>query len=101
MDRLYKAPQSGALMSRPGKLIWFAYFSGLIIWAILAYGTVLSLLHQGKLFALTIGGHPYISDFVIYYNAAVLAAQCTAGSVNIYDPAVQNAALIKLTAPVI
>lgn len=94
-----------ALSAQPGNknivgLLWFAYLVALIVWGGLAYLEIGRLLSQGRLFALSIDGRPYVADFVIYYNAALLSQASTAGDINIYDPLVQASFVAKLISPV-
>lgn len=87
---------------RLSKNLWFAYFCALVFWGGNVYLEIFRYLQNGTLFARLIDGRPYTSDFVLYYNAAVLAAQCGGGkTINIYDPLVQNTSIIALTAPIV
>ncbi len=73
----------------------------MLVWLVLSYGELFRLLARGRLFALEIGGRPFVSDFVMYYNAAVLAGRCTAGGIDIYSPEVQQRSLLELISPVV
>jgi len=88
------------LNSRVRNNLWFAYLAALLVWSVQAYGFMGKEERAGKLFAYVQDAHPYISDFVNVYNAAVLAKMCSPVRVAIYDPAVQAASANKLTAPV-
>lgn len=87
---------------KPKPLI-VAYIAGMIFWSLLSYGQLFEYVHEGVLFARTINGKPYISDFVNSYNAALLAHRCvlSAAKPNIYAPSVQDQSLRQLIAPVV
>jgi hypothetical protein len=82
------------------KLAWFAYFCSLAVWALCAYFYLPEMLAEGRLFTTTIDKRICVSDFVAFYNGSVLARDCTASGINIYDPAVQAESLARIIAPV-
>lgn len=53
------------------------------------------------MFARLLDGRPYVSDFVNVYNAGLLSKRAISEHINIYDPAVQDASVRKLIAPVV
>lgn len=81
--------------------LWLIYFAILFFWALQAYWMIISMYFKGDLFAITIDGHPYVSDFINSYSAGVLCVSNWSQSVNIYDPQVQSALQAKLVAPVV
>ncbi len=90
------------LKQRLKNLLCFTYLSSLLCWALNSYVELLHYLQEGSLFARRIDGHPYTNDFVLFYNGALLAAEsCKGKPFNIYDPQIQNAGVVALTAPVI
>lgn len=94
--------EPNTLEKRLPKLLWFSYFSLLLCWALRAYFEIFIYLKKGILFARVMDGHPYTSDFLLWYNAALLAAACSNGKyINIYDPVIQNAGIVALAAPVV
>lgn len=81
---------------------WFSYFCVLACWAANTYVEIFRYLQKGILFARLIDGRPYINDFVLWYNAAMLAAKYSPSNpINIYDPALQNEGIVSLTAPIV
>lgn len=85
--------------------LWFAYFVALLVWGGQAYSEIGRYMQSGTLFARVLDGRPYVSDFVIFYGAAVLSRQCLerapgAPPPNIYDVGLQNATIAPLIAPV-
>jgi hypothetical protein len=84
------------------KNCWFGYLCVLLCWSIQAYFTFGQLLLEGKFFACTVDGRPYVCDFAGFYGCAVLAKRCTKGEqLNIYDVNVQSQSINQITAPVI
>lgn len=82
------------------KRLWVAYFGFMLFWSLNAYMLLGKALVQGEQFALRIDNKPYISDFVIFYSAGILARQCLTSPVKIYDVAVQDKLQRELVAPV-
>lgn len=81
--------------------LWLIYFALLFFWALQAYWMLVGLYLKGDLFAITIDGHPYVSDFINSYSAGVLCVSNWSTPVNIYDPQVQAALQARLVAPVV
>jgi hypothetical protein len=71
----------------------FAYLSTMSIWGLMAYAEILKIWRKGELFGFVRDGQPYVSDFALYYQAAVLGKKCleqAAQHINIYDAMVQH-----------
>jgi hypothetical protein len=84
------------------KLLALGYIFTTVIWAVLSYFQLFAYLPAGEMFARSINGRPYISDFVNCYNAGLLAKSCLTSSTrpNIYDPVLQDESERRLIAPI-
>lgn len=84
------------------KKFWVGYLTGLATWSVLSYATLFEYMAKGELFARTIIGAPYISDFVNSYNAGVLARDCVMSNqaTKVYDVQTQDVSARRLIAPV-
>ncbi len=80
--------------------MWLAYVCVLACWGFVSYFELFKFFQNGTLFARVIDGRPYVSDFVTFYNGAMLAAECGQHPTNIYDPELQNAGIAQLIAPI-
>lgn len=78
------------------KKIWFAYFSGLLIWMVLTYGHTVKAYSEEKLFAYVQDGMTYTADFILYYNNGILSWEAWKNKIDIYDAHLQNEYLQKL-----
>lgn len=81
--------------------IWFGYFCLLACWVVSSYSQLEVMLREGVLFALSTGGGPCVSDFVVVYSGAVLARQSAETGVSIYDSVAQTNIVKELVAPVV
>src|SRR5262249_49303019 len=79
------------------RLISFGYLSFLLLWQLCACAELVKLQLDHELFFLRRGGQPYISDFVDFYEAAVLVG--SQDRFRVYDPVVQNAWTNRLIYP--
>ena len=77
--------------------LWFFYISFLVLWVILIYGDTIVAFTQNKIFCYFRQGDVYTSDFILYYNNGILAWDALEKGINIYDGALQNQYLEKLT----
>jgi|AGTN01.1.fsa_nt_gi Protein of unknown function (DUF2029). len=78
------------------KKLWFAYFSGLLIWMFLTYGHTVKAYAEDKLFAYVQDGMTYTADFILYYNNGILSWEAWKNKIDIYDAHLQNEYLQKL-----
>ena len=78
---------------------WFAYFALTLFWGISAYAQIISYFRQGTLFLHYENKSLIVNDFVLWYNAALLAARAGSERLNVYDPAVQFVSLKALVLP--
>lgn len=99
-DKLeHAAPKSGDAKRSDHALlkkIWFAYFSGLLIWTVLTYGHTVRSYTEDKLFAYVQDGMTYTADFILYYNNGILSWDAWKYKIDIYDPHLQNQYLQQL-----
>ncbi len=77
-----------------------AYVCVLTCWGLCSYFELFKFFQNGTLFARVMDGRPYVSDFVTFYNGAMLAAECGQQPINIYDPELQNSGITQLIAPI-
>jgi Glycosyltransferase family 87 len=78
-----------------------AYVAAVCTWGLLSYFQLLDWMRTNELFSRSVSGKPYINDFVNTYSASHLAARCLHHPINIYDPAIQDAVVRPLVAPVV
>ncbi len=81
------------------RYFWFAYFALIVCWGLNFYSSIVSHYRQGTLFVHTENNTLIVSDFVLWYNAGVLAAQTKLHPQDIYDAEIQYAGLQKLVSP--
>lgn len=78
------------------KKLWFAYFSGLLIWTVLTYSHTVKAYAEDKLFAYVQDGMTYTADFILYYNNGILSWEAWKNKIDIYDAHLQNQYLQQL-----
>lgn len=78
------------------KKLWFAYFSFLLLWAIVTYGNTVGEFLNDKIFAYRRGDDVFTADFLLYYNNGILAWEALKSRIDIYDGVLQNQYLQKL-----
>ncbi len=78
------------------KKLWFAYFSGLLMWFLMTYNNTLQACLRDEHLAYVKDGATYTADYLIYYNSGSLGWDCLKNKVDIWDPKVQNDSMQKL-----
>ncbi len=66
------------------------------MWIGVMYSNTLSAHFSDTRLAYSLNGTIHASDFLVYYNDAVMSWQCLHEKINVWDPQVQNAFLQKL-----
>lgn len=81
--------------------IKFAYLCALACWCLTSYSLLIDMLGTGELFACAKDNRPCISDWVVIYSGAVLAAKSRLTHVNIYDSDALSHIANELVAPIV
>lgn len=82
------------------KFVWTAYIAIVCAWALLAYVGLFKWFGDETLLAKSGPDKVFVADFVNVYSAAVLTRRALNGSVDIYDPKVQDRSVRELINPV-
>src|SRR5271155_414007 len=88
-----------SLVSNPKfkRLVWFAYLSAVFVWGISAYIRLVLYFKQNELFEDV--KNKAVTDFVSWYNAALVAAEAQRSRLSIYDHQVQLESMNRLLSP--
>lgn len=78
---------------------WFAYLAVLACWGANYYAQMVRFLMSNTLFAFMANNNLVVSDFACQYNGAVLAQRYAVAPIDIYDPVIQHAGILKLVSP--
>jgi hypothetical protein len=79
------------------RMLWFGYFTAVLLWGIRSYAFLLESLRNNELFVSEKQG--WVLDFVSWYNAALVAASAQKAPLAIYDHAVQLESMKRLLSP--
>lgn len=79
------------------RMLWFGFFAATVCWGCNSYAALLGFLRRNELFASSKDGS--VTDFVSWYNAALIAARAQNIPIAIYNHSVQLESMNRLLAP--
>jgi hypothetical protein len=79
------------------RLSWFAYAAALLMWGVNGYSALYQLFVRNQLFEDV--KNKSVTDFVGWYNGALVAAEAQKSQISIYDHALQLESLRRLLSP--
>jgi Glycosyltransferase family 87 len=85
--------------ARTRRNLWFAYLALILCWGLSTYSQLFQYFQNGTLFGPVINGSLVVNDFVLWYNASLMASQCAVSPIDIYNPDLQQQGIIALMQP--